>query len=128
MAVRDADTRLGSKTPVRQVPSPQPLLLRLAGGGLTPAASIWLWVLVVAVGDLTLTYQGLQIGFVELNPLGRLGLAVFGGSSLAAGKLLALGVGVVSWRLLDRHRMLVPTTFLLVWGWAMLSNAVLLLN
>lgn len=128
MAASDADPRLGSKTPLRQAPSPRPLFLRLAGGAHTPAATIWLWVLVVAVGDLTLTYQGLGIGFVELNPLGRLGLAVFGGSSLAAGKLLALGVGVVSWRLLDRHRMLVPATFLLVWGGAMLSNAVLLLN
>lgn len=90
--------------------------------------SVVLWSLVVtfAVLDIALTRHGLTIGLVELNPFGRAGLAVFGSKSLVVGKLLALMVGVLCWRLLQDYRHLVPASYCLCWGTAVFTNAALI--
>lgn len=93
-----------------------------------PGLLLWGGVLLVAVLDVGLTYHGLTIGLVELNPLARDLLGRFGVWSLVGGKLLALGFAVIAWRALRQHRLLVPAVFLACWGAATLSNAVLVVN
>lgn len=92
------------------------------------SVSVALWVGVVLVGafDLALTHHGLHLGLVEVNPLGRLGLDLFGYWSLIAGKLLAVGVGVIGWKLLGPYKAAVPLSFIVFWGAAVLSNGTLL--
>lgn len=95
---------------------------RVLGVGTT----LWLWVVVVAAMDVVFTYHGLQIGLVEVNPIGQLGFAAFGSWSLIGGKFVALGIGAVGWLLIDRYRLLVPAVFLICWGGAALSNVMLI--
>lgn len=90
--------------------------------------SVALWAGVVLVGsfDLALTHHGLYLGLVEVNPLGRIGLDLFGYWSLIVGKVLAVGVGFIGWKLLGHYRAAVPLTFIVIWGAAVLSNGTLL--
>lgn len=77
--------------------------------------------------DVGLTAIGLQHGFVEVNPIARAGIAVAGTWALIGGKGVALGVGAVCARSLDRQRYLVPVVFIVVWGVAAVANARLIL-
>lgn len=99
-------------------------LARLRG---RPAA-LWTGVLLVGIFDVLLTHHGLGVGFVELNPIARVNLALFGTWSLVGVKLLAVGMGIASWRALRRRRHIVPAVYLVCWGAAALSNAVMIAN
>lgn len=90
--------------------------------------ALWSVVVGLAALDITLTHVGLQVGFVELNPLGRLGLASFGLWSLIGVKAAALAVGFVSWHVVDERRLLVPIIYAMCWGTAVLANSVLIVG
>lgn len=92
------------------------------------SVNLWVTVVLVAVSDLVTTYLGLQLGYLEVNPIARIGIVLFGFGSLVLLKGVALGIGAFNYRNLDRYRYLVPTTFILAWGAAVLSNLALILN
>lgn len=96
--------------------------------GQNQSVNLWLTVSLVAVLDLVTTYYGLQLGFFEVNPIARTGLGQFGFVWLVLLKAVALGIGGFNYRNLNQYRYLVPTTFILAWGAAVLSNLALILN
>lgn len=88
---------------------------------------LWSAVILFCVLDLALTYYGLQVGFIEANPLARIGLSEFGVWSMVLLKVLALGYGFVATALLDRVESFVPMILLAIWGLAVASNVHLIL-
>lgn len=96
--------------------------------GQNQSANLWLTVVLVAVLDLLTTYHGLQMGFLEVNPIARFGLVHLGFGSLMVMKGVALGVGAFNYRHLSQYRYLVPTTFISTWGVAVISNLALISN
>lgn len=108
--------------------------------GWVPSWSVWanrmadvdflLWVAVILVAslDVLLTYEGIHLGLVELNPIGRLGLTQFGFWSLPAVKVLGLIAGIVGWHVIEDWRWTVPATLFGCWGQATVANGFLLLT
>lgn len=88
---------------------------------------LWVAVVLLCVLDITTTYYGLQIGFIEANPLARAGLSEFGVWSMVLLKGLALGYGAVVAAELDRLKSFIPLVLLVIWGLAVVSNAQLIL-
>lgn len=88
---------------------------------------LWGAVILFCVLDIALTYYGLQIGFIEANPIARVGLSEFGVWTMVLLKVLALGYGFVVTALLDRVQSVVPMILLVIWGLAVASNAHLIL-
>lgn len=93
----------------------------------SPVAFLWFSVIVMAVFDIVSTYHGLRLGLIEHNPIAVAGLSLFGFWGLIGLKGIGIGVAAACWQLLDVNRYLVPSTFILIWGEAVLSNIVLLL-
>lgn len=89
----------------------------------------WLWgLLVVALlADVVLTYQGLQAGLREGNPVMRMAIDVAGIGALLAVKLVVVGVGAVARGLLDERGVVVPLGLALPWAVAAAINATLVL-
>lgn len=84
---------------------------------------LWVFVVVAMIADTLLTYYGLERGFVETNPVARLGLERFGYASLGLFKLLALGVGLACRPLLPRNYVaIVPLGLAIPWTVASLVN------
>lgn len=92
------------------------------------SVDLWLPVVLVSITDIVVTVHGLHLGLVEVNPIARASLVLFGAWSLLVLKGIALGIGAVNCRVLKRRGYLVPATFILVWGSAVLANLALILT
>ena len=69
----------------------------------------WGMALVAAILDVIFTYYGLKAGFVELNPIVRWAITVFGGAALPVLKAAAILLAVVGWLVVNRvYKPLVP--------------------
>ena len=82
-----------------------------------------------ATFDVLLTYYGLKLGFVELNPVVRWSVVVFGGGALPVLKVGALLLAFVGWLTVERlYRPLIPLILGVPWSVAAIINGSLLLT
>lgn len=103
-----------------------PAFQRFSGRIQTP---LWAFVILFAVMDVTTTWIGITyFGAHEGNPVAASLMADFGTvGAMVALKGFALAVGYLCGVVLpERYRFIVPLGLLLPWGFAALSNAVLL--
>lgn len=88
---------------------------------------LWVIALVALVGDLLLTYYGLEQGLTEANPVARHAVTEYGYLALGALKAGALGVGVAGWVVLPRRfGAIVPLALAIPWTVAVVVNVVML--
>lgn len=110
-------------------PAASPTLRDVLADGLAGADGRLCWGLavVVAVGDVVLTAQGVSAGLVESNPVAAWALGVGGVGGLVLLKGLALAVGVCGWLALPgRARAIAPLGLALPWTVAVAVNGWLL--
>lgn len=92
------------------------------------ALILWSVVVFLALADFVLTLYGLELGFVELNPLARVAIENLGIWAMLAAKAGGIVVGYLGFRALDDGAFLVPTVLAAIWGVAVLINLGLLLG
>ena len=89
----------------------------------------WGIAIAAATFDVLLTYYGLKIGFVELNPVVRWSVAAFGGGALPVLKVAALLFAIVGWLVVERlYRPLIPLVLGVPWCVAAIINGSLLVT
>ena len=90
---------------------------------------LWLLVLISMSGDILLTIIGLEMGFVELNPIIVFGMETFGYVVLAYLKVPAILIGLIAWLSLPiAKRQLILVGLALPWIAASLFNAWIILS
>lgn len=88
---------------------------------------LWLFAGLALLGDLVLTYLGLEQGLTEANPVARAGVERYGYLALVGLKAGALAVAVIGWVVLPRRfGAVVPLALALPWTTAVVVNAVML--
>lgn len=86
-------------------------------------AGLWQFVVLTFFLDVVSTYQGLQLGFIESNPLMHAAFGTFGFGVIWPAKAVPLGLALVGWASLPAtDRSLVPVALGLPWVVAVLLN------
>lgn len=79
--------------------------------------------------DIILTAKGLKAGFVELNPLAHLAIAIVGIGVLVPLKLSILAIVVLGWKALQRQiREYVLLAMIVLTAGVVINNSLLLLG
>ena len=92
-------------------------------------AAFWGLAILAGTSDVLLTYYGLQFGLIELNPVVRWSVVVFGSGALPVLKVGALLLALVGWLAVERvYKPLIPLILGVPWCAAAIVNVSLFLS